>query len=659
MTYQPAGRPTWRSLPRDLAYVVSGFFITLIGFIMLVPLTVLGIATAVIWIGVPILGFALLLAGALARENRALLARQGLPVADPAYRRARSRLKQIVGAISDPQLWKDLLHGTMVTFPLRITTFVLSLTWLAAGAGGVTFFLWAGFLPDDGDGLGSLLFGLAGIGAGLDPYLLDAAVNFVIGILCLVTAPWVIRLCTMVDGSIARVFLTGSWLPDLEPGDGGDDVGGHDDRRRDGISTSPSPRQSGGPQEIITRQAWMWSITGFASIALLAVGIPVMSVLYGLFVPFSFLLIGLHCIALAASVKWPHAAIALSAAVLVALALSTDTAEGLPYPVPVTVLITQTLLCLLIAARNGWATTLVAALASLVAPFGELLLTSTPDGEFSSGAVANLIAYASILALAVIIGIIIRQWLLGRRELLVQRERTAEVEARQAVMDERHRIARELHDVVAHSLSVISIQASTARFRLDGVTTEVADELDDITASARRSLTEMRGLLAVLRDDDGEKKLAPSPDLAQIPELIDTYRRGGASIELSIEGDVETADAPASTALSAYRIIQEAVTNAVRHAPGSGVQVQLMLEEADIYMSVTNSAGISASPPASGHEPKHGLIGMRERAQAAGGSINYGFLPDGGYQVSARLPRSLDPHTPVGAQNHSVDGRDV
>lgn len=666
MSYQPAGRPTWRSLPRDLAYVVSGFFITLIGFVILVPLTVFGIATAVVWIGVPVLGLALLLAGAWARENRALLGRQGTHLPKPAYRSPASGLKQIIATISDPQLWKELLHGTLVAFPLRIITFVVSITWVATAAGGVTYFLWAIFLPDERQGLGGLLSGLAGVDTGLDPYLLEAAVNFVIGVVFLVTAPWVIRLCTVVDGSIARVFLTGSWLPGHGPDDGGNNGdGGHDhgndgggqDTRASASSNSPATRSAGGPPALITGRVWLWLITGIASIALLAIGIPVMSVLYGLFVPLSFLLIGLHCIALAASVKWPRTAVALSAVVLLALALSTDTADGLPWPVPVTLLITQTLLCLLIAARNGWATTLVTALASLAAPFAELLLTSTPGDGIPSGAVANLIVYASILALAAIIGIIIRQWLLGRRELLVQRERTKEVEARQAVMDERHRIARELHDVVAHSLSVISIQASTARFRLEGVTPEVAAELDDITASARRSLTEMRGLLAVLRDDNGEKKLAPSPGLTGIPELIETYRRGGASIELSIEGDLEAAELPASTALSAYRIIQEAVTNAVRHAPGSAIQVGLTLESSQVRAWVKNGPGTSVSPPAPGHEPKHGLIGMRERAQAAGGSISYGVLPDGGYLVDAQLPLTVDPPAAARVQHHSADGR--
>jgi hypothetical protein len=193
----------------DFAYLVPGFFLTLFSFLVLVPLFALGLGTLVIWVGAPILAFMLLAASGFARENRELLRRWGEDVAEPDYRRApdggRRRLLTMIG---DLQAWKEALHGSLVAFPLRITTFVASITWVAAGLGGITYFLWAVFLPEGGQGLGQLLLRLADREVGVSWYVVESVTCFALGAVLLVLAPLVVRTCCRVDAAVARVFLT-------------------------------------------------------------------------------------------------------------------------------------------------------------------------------------------------------------------------------------------------------------------------------------------------------------------------------------------------------------------------------------------------------------------------------------------------------------------
>lgn len=219
-------RTSWRSLGADFAYLVPGFFLTLVSFLVLVPLFALGLGTLVIWVGAPILAFMLLAASGFARENRELLRRWGSDVAEPTYRHAvHMGPRRLLTTIADPQAWKEALHGTLVAFPLRTTTFVLSVTWVVAGLGGVTYFLWSVLLPDGGEGLGQLLLNLADREVGVGWYVVESVTNFVLGALLLLLAPLVVRTCCRVDAAVARVFLTDAAL-------GTGTHGGHGDRAR-------------------------------------------------------------------------------------------------------------------------------------------------------------------------------------------------------------------------------------------------------------------------------------------------------------------------------------------------------------------------------------------------------------------------------------------
>jgi signal transduction histidine kinase len=212
----------------------------------------------------------------------------------------------------------------------------------------------------------------------------------------------------------------------------------------------------------------------------------------------------------------------------------------------------------------------------------------------------------------------------------------AEVErARRAVLEERARIARELHDVVAHHMSLMAIRAESAPHRLGALPDPVRAEFGWLSGSAREALADMRRLLGVLRSDQPAAR-APQPGLPDLPALIDTARKAGMTVELS---PLPAPDqVPPSTGVCAYRIIQEALSNAGRHAAGAPVTVAVQHNGDTMTLQVTNGPGIPARPGANGHRPGHGLAVMRERAELLGGSLSAGPAPGGGFAVSAALP---------------------
>jgi signal transduction histidine kinase len=237
------------------------------------------------------------------------------------------------------------------------------------------------------------------------------------------------------------------------------------------------------------------------------------------------------------------------------------------------------------------------------------------------------------------------------------------IAARQVIADslvehtargERARIARELHDVVAHHISMIAVQAETARLTTPGMPAAGAQRLAEIGDTARAGLTEMRRLLGVLREDaqaadplplPGHADRRPQPGLQQLNELLDEAREaGGASLRLIVSGPPTALDP--GVELAAYRIVQEGLTNARRHAPGAAVDVELRFSEAALRLRIRdNGPGPPAMPPVgSGHGPPaaagdgHGLTGMRERAAAAGGELRTDAAPGGGFVIEATLP---------------------
>ncbi|HUL28701.1 MAG TPA: histidine kinase [Streptosporangiaceae bacterium] len=271
----------------------------------------------------------------------------------------------------------------------------------------------------------------------------------------------------------------------------------------------------------------------------------------------------------------------------------------------------------------------------------------------------------------------------AQRSLAGQAERTELERARRAVLEERARIARELHDVVAHHMSLIAVRAETAPYRLGGLPEQVRDEFGSLSGAAREALADMRRLLGVLRYDQPAAR-APQPQLSDLPVLVDAARQAGVPVELSAPPALD--QVPASVGVCAYRIVQESLSNASRHAPGAAVTVSVARSGGAVLLRVANGPGgpgpgsgpgAAAGPGVNGHErggnsyepggnspgpgadgaaaaltpatgldglagnghgPGQGLTGMRERVALLGGSLSAGPAPGGGYVVSAVLP---------------------
>ncbi|WP_220183359.1 sensor histidine kinase [Sphaerisporangium album] len=233
-------------------------------------------------------------------------------------------------------------------------------------------------------------------------------------------------------------------------------------------------------------------------------------------------------------------------------------------------------------------------------------------------------------------------WTIGRavRERRTYVARTAEDAARRAVTDERLRIARELHDVVAHSMTLITVKAGIADHVADQHPQEARAALREIESVSRGALTEMRHMLGVLRAETvaepDRDDLHPAPGLARLPELAEGAAVAGVRVELDVR-DVE--GLPEGLELSAYRIVQEALTNVVRHAAPARCRVVVRGSRGAVRIEVTDDGpGARVLPAAAESAPGHGLAGMRERVAMYGGEFAAGPRPEGGFAVSARLP---------------------
>jgi signal transduction histidine kinase len=223
----------------------------------------------------------------------------------------------------------------------------------------------------------------------------------------------------------------------------------------------------------------------------------------------------------------------------------------------------------------------------------------------------------------------------ARQALADQADQTELERARLAVLEQRTRFARELHDVVAHHMSLMAIRAESAPHRLGALPEPVRAEFGSLSGSAREALADMRRLLSVLRSDQPAAH-APQPGLEDLPGLIGAARQAGMTVELSAPPALD--QVPPSAGLCAYRIVQEALSNAGRHAAGAPVAVSVGCTGDTVTLHVTNGPGVPTGPRSNGHRPGHGLTGMRERAELLGGSLSAGPAPGGGFAVSAALP---------------------
>ncbi|MGW7534840.1 histidine kinase [Amycolatopsis sp. NPDC054798] len=242
---------------------------------------------------------------------------------------------------------------------------------------------------------------------------------------------------------------------------------------------------------------------------------------------------------------------------------------------------------------------------------------------------AELVLICVLLAVPLAFG-----WLVSRLRG-AERDLAAE-STRRAVLEERARIARELHDVVAHHMSVLAMRADSARYRFPGLDEGLREEFQSIQDTARNGMTEMRRLLGLLRAGQAGQETEPQPGAEQIGQLVERVRATGTDVRFELRGDCR--GLPDGVSLSAYRIVQEGLSNAVRHAPGAPVEVFVHVDPGQLRLAVQDSGAVASAPEETSGRAKHGLLGMRERAAALGGTFSAGRRDGGGFAVVVTVP---------------------
>jgi signal transduction histidine kinase len=345
----------------------------------------------------------------------------------------------------------------------------------------------------------------------------------------------------------------------------------------------------------------------------------------------------------------PGTAWALSLAVTVATAMTVrphlaETAlPGPNWPWSTPAVIAHATVLLLLALRVPTRTAVAALAASGLVTF---LMQGVIGGQRYSGTGTTAVA---VFAVAVLVGTALRGRKEARSQLVEQETLTATERAQRTLLEERSRIARELHDVVAHHMSVISIQAQVAPHLVENPSDELKENLEGIRQNALDALTELRRVLGVLRSEHpdapdaldatggaaaGAAPHAPQPTLDRLEALVENIRAAGLSVTVEITG--RRRQLPPGVELSAYRIVQEALSNVLRHAPGSTASVCVEYEPHALSLRVVNSPPLWPAPPSQG--AGHGLLGMRERAAMLGGGLSAHRSGEGGFVVSAYLP---------------------
>ncbi|MGV9242509.1 sensor histidine kinase [Streptomyces sp. NPDC003710] len=222
------------------------------------------------------------------------------------------------------------------------------------------------------------------------------------------------------------------------------------------------------------------------------------------------------------------------------------------------------------------------------------------------------------------------------QEVTAQQTETAHERSRRTLLEERTTIARELHDVVAHHMSVVAIQAEAAPYRVENPPPELEKAFATIRENAVAALTELRRVLGVVRAEDYEAPDAPQPTLADLDALLANVREAGLTVEKVITGAVR--ELPQGVELSAYRIVQEALSNSLRHAPGAAARVELGYVLGGLGLRVVNGPAAHFPPKKSAHGAGHGITGMRERVTMLNGEMTAGETAEGGYEVTVFLP---------------------
>ena len=329
--------------------------------------------------------------------------------------------------------------------------------------------------------------------------------------------------------------------------------------------------------------------------------------------------------------RWPALVVLAVCAGLTSVAMAFGTA-----PLPAVVLLG--LAAYFVASRLPRRLSIPAVAAAAALPGAALLYaaSATTRIPFAAEAVESFLP----LAAAWFVGDAVaarRRYLAGLAEQ-AERERAAEAErAGQDVREERVRIARELHDVVAHALAVVTVQAGVGRRLMAKRPEEARSALESIELIGRTAQEELRVVVGLLREEGiGAAALSPAPRLADLTELAETVRASGTPVELRMAG-IDRQLSPALE-LSIYRVVQEALTNVVKHAPSARATVGVAVSGQDVCIEVVNDGNPAGRPGGGGVMPGHGIVGMRERIGAFGGSLTAGPRPGGGFGVFAQVP---------------------
>lgn len=416
-------------------------------------------------------------------------------------------------------------------------------------------------------------------------------------------------------------------------------------------STAPAPRRRWGPARSIAAAAWSApAVLGASPIPvrwlrpvrhrLAAGGVIALAIAVGCVIelgsaaglePFSrwmlTAMLSLPAVVtlVAPLLTWRIMTLALFASALLLPAASND------WPWPLTAFSAYLVVTLLVAVTIARGALFGVALLACVLT----VLPAGPQDRMPDGVVFLLIA---LVILVVSLGGVFRGAMATRRALAVEIERSEAELVRAAALAERAKLARELHDVVAHHMSLIAIQADVTPHAVPDLPPAAREAFGSIRTESTTALAEMRRLVDSLRDEDGGADRTPQPTLADLERLVESVRATGTAIDAELEPVGR--DAPAPVAISIYRIAQEALANAVQHAPGASIEVTLRVSGDDLVLTVTNGAParVPVGPPESRTRRGQGLIGMRERASALGGDLSTTSTPDGGFTVRARLP---------------------
>lgn len=388
-------------------------------------------------------------------------------------------------------------------------------------------------------------------------------------------------------------------------------------------------------------EAWLRISATATAVALLAVSVPIGGTVYQgvLLILFVGVVAQVAAVPIALIRPWIAAPLSIVGAVTIMVSAHGGTA---PWPWAVTTMITQALVLAVLGFRAPWQIGFGTLVAVLVISGGVAALSGQARDQ--QAAAIDLVVFTAIGGIALAAGIVSRQWQTIRRQLASERRLTEDERARRMLAEEKTRIARELHDVIAHSMSIITIQASSAPVRHPETSAELRQEFDEIAESSRRALAEMRSLLGVLRDPDAPLPRTPAPGLSDIAELVRQSRHSGLDVQLIGTDALSDDDLDEAIGLACYRVVQEALSNVIRHAPGAHAEVRVE-RGTEVDIVITNSA--PPSPPVPGENDAKigstGLLGMRDRAATVKGTVEYGPIDSGGYRVRLTVPVRSDP----------------